>query len=224
VKKKYEKDIVLLHKAFINKLRLLPVFGKFSFFLLLLFAFSFMFFAPLYTFKYWIESGVVSSIFLGLVSVMASVVWFFLRNKIKKKYSLITYKNQELYNAFSLYVQSLKSLAVNIRKSTLRRKNIDELTKVYDVFKKEESQLANYIKFYSKIITQLHNNGYQITESEQISRKANYQTAPFLDYRVPTNVNRTSFSIKQGSSIRNFPEETNYFITILGIIKSIEFN
>ena len=224
VKATYQEEIIPLHKDLINKLGLLPTFGMASLFFALLFVFSYLLFSPIYSFDYWMASGFITSIFIGLLLVAALGVWFYLRSKIKKQYELIKHKNQGLYNAFSLYVQSLKDLAVSARSSTLRRKNIDELTKVYQVFKKEESQQATYTAFYTTIYSQLCNNGYQISSNEEVLKEPDYQNAPFFDYRIPTQRQVTDFTIKHGNSTRNYPEDAQQFTAVLGVIKSIEFS
>ena len=224
VKETYLKEIIPLHKELINKLGLLPAFGMASLFFGILFVYSYLLFSPVYSFDYWVESGVITSVFIVLLLAAALGVWFYLRSKIKQQYQSIRFKNQGLYNAFSLYVQSLKDLAVSVRSSTLRRKNIDELTKVYQAFKKEESQAATYTAFYTKIYTQLRDNGYHISTNQEVIKNPNYQKSPFFDYRIPTQKQVTDFTIKHGNSTKHYPEDTQQFTAVLGVIKSIEFS
>jgi len=223
-KEKYEEDISFHRQDYINELSLLPKQISILYFFVAALPLLFLYFSPVYYFKYWQNALFYNLIFLVFIVLTGVGAWFYFKSKINKKFKRISYQNEVLYLSFSTYVNSLKELAVSIRKSGLRRMNIEELRKIYKDFKKQENQIQIYKDFYTDIVSQIRNNGFEMTDNRDVVQKPDYQLPPTQDYRIKYRHATPKFTIKIGESTRIFPEDNKEFISILGVIKSIELN
>ncbi|HOG04659.1 MAG TPA: hypothetical protein PK978_00270 [Paludibacter sp.] len=220
-----------LISEFFNKFNLLPKQPTVLGFLILFFTSLFLFLGSLYRFIYWVEARISSAIITTILCLTTIVILCYFQRKVLSIVEEIRLENIAIYNSFKSYVSSLKEIAVAIRESTLRRKNIHELEKTKESIDSEMQKQFAYSKFYKDIIYQLDKNGKMI---KMVSEKhwkhwneqgIDYLNPPYKDKRVANiKFNEKKLVVEAGSTNKkDFSNETN-FNPLLNVIELIEIN
>jgi hypothetical protein len=229
-KYKEEKEDYLSKKSqiisvFFKKYSLLPKKTIISGFLILVFVLLFLFLGSLYRFTFWIEALISSAIIMTILCLTAFVILLYLRNKVLSLIDEIIGENTAVYNSFKSYVSSLKEIAVAIRESTLRRKNIHELEKTREDIENEMQKQFAYSNFYKNIVEQLKNNGITATTSEGYCNKQSidYQNPPYKDKRVANiEFEKKELVVQAGSINRKDFSNDDDFKPLLNVIELIK--
>lgn len=221
-KETYQKEIIKLQERFLHKLRLLPKLQELIKFSALFLVLSLLFTFPLYSFAYPKEALFFMLLIAFTMFVVATVSAIYLKNKVLKEFKIIKHKNIGLANSFNTYVKGLATLAKNVRESTLRRRNINELEKIRKEFDDAEKKQGLYKTFYEDLVEQLEKNGYDKLQSKKINKRPEYNCSPYYDYRVRGYKNVFSLTIKQSNSEKKYTQEDGLKST-LNNIRTIEF-
>lgn len=221
-KEAYQKEIVKLQERFLHKLRLLPKLQELIKFSALFLVLSLLFTFPLYSFSYPIEAVIFTILMALTMFVTAIISAIYLKNKVFKEFKTIKHKNIGLINSFDTYVKGLATLAKNVRESTLRRKNINELEKVKREFDDAEKKQGLYKTFYEDLVEQLEKNGYDKLQSKKINNRPEYNCSPYYDYRVRGYKDVFDLTIKQNNSEKKYTQKDELKST-LNNIRTIEF-
>lgn len=221
-KEEVEMATAKLHNSFLHQLRMLSIVSDIGKFLVLFAVLSLLFTMPLYSFNYPIQAFIFTGAILLISGIVALGATLLFRSQIINKFNAIKLKNISLSIAFKEYITSLKELAKEVRKSTLRRKNISELKKVHQQFLDEENKRSLYQKFYKDLILQLEKNGYK-TYSQSNILPANYNCSPYYDYRMQKQEKVNHLQIKLGNASSPIYTIEDDLKSTLNIIKTIEF-
>lgn len=223
-KKQYNKERPILEKNFLQSIRLLPKLKSLAIVLLILLVLAFLLASPLYSFSFINDAITFASFTIILVLLASTVFWCFLRKKIVSHFTAMKTQNKALYKSFKYYVQQLMELAVDVRKSTLRRKNLKELKNARQNILNRSNQRKAYQEFYTNIVNQLKQNEYRIEKDETIEvQETDYKCSPYYDYRLQRKENIETLTIKYNNSEKTY-NATHNLSSTLNIVKSIELN
>ena len=195
-------------------------------FLFMSFLLLFLFFASLYHFTFWLEALIATGIITTTLGVAAIIVLYCFRRKVFGVVNKIKLENIAIFKSFNDYVSSLKEIAVAIRESTLRRKNIHELEKKKEIIDNIMQKRFAYSKFYKDIVEQIGKNGKKIetVSCEHESReRIDHLLPPYRDERLANfEFEKKKLVVEIGNTnVKDFSEEGN-FNPLLNVIQLIE--
>lgn len=198
-KSRYQAGIHQFRKDFIDSMYLLPIAKDTHMFFILSTFMVLIFGLPLFTFKEWFASGIFTLGFLALLSIVALVVWFIYKSEISSKYEKVYLENIGLHSRFKEYVNALSELTTNVRKSTLRRKNIQELEQAKKTIEDRARKSNLYRKFYNELNMQLKGNGHQF-DSIPLQGEPDFDLPPYKDIRSSKSKKHTPLEIESGTA------------------------
>ncbi|HTO16447.1 MAG TPA: hypothetical protein VLZ83_11790 [Edaphocola sp.] len=172
---------------------------------------------PLYTFIHWFEAFFYSIVFILLISLTAVVIWYLEKMDVNSKFENIYLENVELLSRFQDQVNELSNISVNVRKSSLRRKNIKELQLAKASLDEEQRKYFLYSKFYEEIVNQIRMNGHNISDIS-MNMKADWSVPPIQDIRNRISDEESYLEILAGSTSKKYEKVKSQ----LGVIKSIK--
>lgn len=222
-KKKYQLKKTELISKFFTEINSLPKSFTVMGFLIAFFVLAFSFFAYLYHFTFWFEALISATVFTAVLSCISIIFLFYFRNRVLVVVEEIRLENLSIFNSFNNYVSSLKNIAIAIRKSTLRRKNIYELEQARDVLKNEKQKQFVYYNFYGDIVDQLKKNGKTINNTEYaMVEEIDYSHPPYTDKRIINSlIHQKKLIIKAGNSENDYSQVSS-FIPLFNVIELIE--
>ena len=224
-KKKYLLKKAELISTFFTELNSLPKSSTVLGFLIASFVLAFAFFAYLYLFTFWFEALISAAVITATLSSIAIIFLFYFRNRVLVVVEKIRLENLSIFDSFNDYVSSLKKIALEIRKSTLRRKNIYELEQTRDILNNNKKKRFVYFNFYRDIVEQLKKNGKEINANEELEvQEIDYSHPPYTDRRITNTPNKQKkLIIKAENSEKDCSGESS-FNPLLNVIELIELS
>lgn len=214
---KFNMVIGIVIERFMDSLRILPHRNSVILFFPLVLLLVLLFGMPLFRLTDWFESFIYSIFFIILLSISAVSVWFLLKSEVNSKFKEIYLENVELLSRFQEQVTELSDISVNVRKSTLRRKNIKELNSAKQTLEEEQRKYGLYAGFYKEITEQIRLNGHSFGEI-QVSNPPDVSLSPLEDIRNKTFDKDAEIEVRSGTTEKKYQK----IEAQLGIIKLIK--
>lgn len=215
--RKYRQTIGGLNNDFMNAMKILPAPKDMHVFFPLILLLILLMGMPLYKFTDWFEAIIFGLIFIFGLSLIALIIWFLDKSEVNSKFENIYLENVELFSSFQDHVTELSNMSVNVRKSTLRRKNIKELKDAKRSLEEEQRKYSLYSGFYEEITDQIRLNGHEFAETA-VNLPADMDLPPIEDVRNRISDHESHVVIKSGATVKNYESLESQ----LGIIKSIK--
>ncbi len=210
---------------FLKEFHSLPKLTSVLIFGAVFFVLFFAFFASLYQFPFWLKALGVAGIITAILLVTSLSVLLFLRSKVLGVVEKIKLENVSVFQAFETYVSSLRKIAIAIRESTLRRKNIFELERVRDLLKSQSQKHFLYANFYKEIVELLTKKSKKIVCPENhLIDSTDYSQHPYHDNRIANRqILVGTLTVQAGRAIKKYTNDRE-FRPILNVIEKIEIS
>lgn len=224
-KAKYEREIPKYKEAFLKSLMSIPKLDETVIFTLLSTVFIFLFMTPLYSFHHWMKAALFAIGMCALIVIVGLFMRMYFISHVKSVLYDIYVENFGLMQALKNYVQALKDLVADMRKSTLNRKNIDEMEKALKEYKKQSQQATIHLQFFKEISEQIEQNGYRVQPSPHIHVQRFYGFAPQLYPFKTESFSTNHFTLKTATHKEKiFDRQRDNLEFTLGFIKLIEIH